>query len=282
MRKYFERLERCEYLLNGVVGHGFDEWIGVGLTDLRLVAKDLKVVSMLQAAATAMGKGILGLLTTVTGLAEVLIRDINADTPGRDAAEGLYQVPIAVSDYKRNGPREFVLATANAVNADGSKQYQLDVRLNCLVTRVRFATDQFTGNKPKGIVVDFLDGRSLYRADPRSGANSGGVPRSVNASREVILAAGAFNTPQLWKLSGVGPESELEKFQIPVVVDLPGVGTNLQDRYETGTAAEADSDFALTAACTFNKPGVPDPCMSQIRTTHSTVVSMRRPVSLFR
>lgn len=147
MRKYFERLERCEYLPNGVLGHGFDGWLGVGLTDLRLVAKDLKVVSMVQAAATAMGKGILGLLTTVTGLAEVLIRDINADTPGRDAAEGLYQVPIAVSDYKRNGPREFVLATSNAVNADGSKQYQLDVRLNCLVTRVRFATDQVTGKQ---------------------------------------------------------------------------------------------------------------------------------------
>jgi len=118
-------------------------------------------------------------------------------------------------------------------------------------------------NKPKSIGVDFLDGRSLYRADPRSSANSGGAPGSVNASREVILAAGAFNTPQLLKLSGVGPKTELEKIQIPVVVDLPGVGTNLQDWYETGTVAEADSDFALTADCTFNKPGVPDPCLSQ-------------------
>lgn len=262
-RRYFERLERCEYLPNGVVGHGFNGWLGVSLTDLTLVAKDLKVVSMVQAAATAMGRGILGLLTTVTGLAEVLIRDLNADTPGRDAAEGLYQVPIAVSEHKRNGPREFVLATANAVNADGSKQYQLDIRLNCLVTRVRFATDQATGSKPKAVGVEFLDGRSLYRADPRSSANGGGVPGSVNASREVILAAGAFNTPQLLKLSGVGPKAELEKFQIPVVVDLPGVGTNLQDRYETGTVAEADSDFTLTADCTFNRPGQSDPCLSQ-------------------
>lgn len=263
MRKYFQRLERCEYLPNGVVGHGFNGWLGVSLTDLKLVAKDLKVVSLVQAAATAMGQGILGLLTTVTGLAQVLIRDLNADTPGRDAAEGLYQVPIAVSGGKRNGPREFVLATANAVNADGSKRYQLDVRLNCLVTRVRFATNQTTGNNPKAIGVDFLDGKSLYRADPRAGANSGGVPGSIDASREVILAAGAFNTPQLLKLSGIGPKAELDKFQIPVVVNSPGVGTNLQDRYETGTIAETNSDFAITSGCTFNRPGEPDPCLSQ-------------------
>ncbi len=52
------------------------------------------------------------------------------------------------------------------------------------------------------------------------------------AAREVILAGGAFNTPQLLMLSGIGGRDGLEKHGIAVRVDLPGVGQNLQDRYE--------------------------------------------------
>jgi len=48
------------------------------------------------------------------------------------------------------------------------------------------------------------------------------------ASREVVVAGGAYNSPQLLKLSGVGPTAELSQFGIPTVIDLPGVGGNLQ------------------------------------------------------
>jgi len=61
-----------------------------------------------------------------------------------------------------------------------------------------------------------------------------GEPASLYASREVILAGGAFNTPQLLMLSGIGPREELERHGIAVRADLPGVGRNLQDRYEIG------------------------------------------------
>jgi len=76
----------------------------------------------------------------------------------------------------------------------------------------------------------------------------------VRARREVILAAGAFNTPQLLMLSGVGPRTELEKFNIPVVTDLPGVGRNLQDRYEVSVISEFARDFALLEGATFALP----------------------------
>ena len=52
----------------------------------------------------------------------------------------------------------------------------------------------------------------------------------VNADKEVILAAGAAHTPQVLQLSGVGPKSLLNRLEIPVVVDLPGVGQNFQDQ----------------------------------------------------
>ena len=138
------------------------------VTSLFFVLEDWKLLSLIIAAGTAMGTSFLGLIiSTVAGLGEVLLRDINADTPGRDSAEGLYQVPLAVAGGARNGPREFILSTANAFNADGSRKYHLDIRLNTLVTKVRFDT---SGSTPKAIGVDFLDGPSLYRADPRSGS----------------------------------------------------------------------------------------------------------------
>jgi choline dehydrogenase len=72
---------------------------------------------------------------------------------------------------------------------------------------------------------------------------------------EVILAGGAFSTPQLLKLSGIGPREELEAHGIPVRVDLPGVGANLQDRYEVGVVSELREDrFTLLDGCSFAPP----------------------------
>lgn len=105
-----------------------------------------------------------------------------------------------------------------------------------------------------------MEGSYLYRADPRSGSATVTGSGSVNASREVILAAGAFNTPQLLKLSGIGPQAELESFDIPVIVDLPGVGTNMQDRYEATVVGKADSDFDITTDCTYMQT-LPDKCL---------------------
>jgi choline dehydrogenase len=56
-----------------------------------------------------------------------------------------------------------------------------------------------------------------------------GELRSVGASREVILCAGAIHTPRLLLLSGIGPQDDLERRGIDTAVDLPGVGRNLQD-----------------------------------------------------
>jgi choline dehydrogenase len=59
-----------------------------------------------------------------------------------------------------------------------------------------------------------------------------GVEQVARASRDVILSGGPIASPQLLKLSGVGPGAELQAFGIPVVTDLPGVGENLQDHLE--------------------------------------------------
>ncbi len=60
----------------------------------------------------------------------------------------------------------------------------------------------------------------------------GSKSRTAHARREVILAAGAFATPQLLMLSGIGPADHLRRHNIPVIRDMAGVGGNLQDHVE--------------------------------------------------
>ncbi|KAK8190390.1 uncharacterized protein BKA78DRAFT_252775 [Phyllosticta capitalensis] len=265
MRKYFERLEKVRYLPNSITGHGFSGWLETSVTDLTLIAQDFKVLSLVLAAASGMGQSILeSVVTTVTGLAQVLLRDLNNDGPTRDSDEGLYQVPLAmkVPEYKRASPIDFLNEVMNAVNDDGTPKYQLDVQLNTFVTNVKF--ENSTSGKPKAVGVDFRTGLGLYGADPRRQAGTittNGTTGTVKATREVILSAGTFNTPQLLKLSGVGPKDELEKFGIDVKVDLPGVGKNLQDRYEIPIIGEAPTKLDLLKKCTFLEGE--DPCLEQ-------------------
>ena len=72
---------------------------------------------------------------------------------------------------------------------------------------------------------------SCSRAAARSASStgSGGTTHTARAGREVILAGGAFNSPQLLQLSGVGPAALLRSHGIDVVADMPGVGADLQD-----------------------------------------------------
>lgn len=60
-----------------------------------------------------------------------------------------------------------------------------------------------------------------------------GKQHRVMARKEVILSAGAINSPQIMMLSGLGPKEHLEQVGVRVVKDIPGVGQNLQDHVST-------------------------------------------------
>ena len=136
----------------------------------------------------------------------------------RKNARGSRYTPLTTRNHARMGSREFVLETAG-------KHSNLKVELNSLACKVLFDENK------RAIGVEYLHGEKLYRACSQTSAEPG-EPRKIYASKEVILAGGAFNTPQLLMLSGIGPREELEPLGIKVIVDLPGVGKNLQDRYE--------------------------------------------------
>jgi choline dehydrogenase len=83
------------------------------------------------------------------------------------------------------------------------------------------------------IEVETLATRVLFEGKRATGVayEARGARHEAHATREVILAGGTINTPQLLQLSGVGPRALLERHGIPLVHDAPGVGEDLQDHF---------------------------------------------------
>ncbi|KAJ5807835.1 hypothetical protein N7474_009104 [Penicillium riverlandense] len=254
MRKYFINAERNNYLSLSP-GHGYNGWLQTEEAPLTLVLEDTQLLSMITGGLWALGNwtsGIFNLATLGAG-------DANADSLARDQNPGYYQIPISSKDSVRVGSRDFVVDVRDAKNADGSKKYPLDVRTDCFATKVLF--DESV-SPPRATGVEFLDGKYLFKASPRSGETRG-TPGSVTASREVIVSGGVYNSPMLLKHSGIGPRDELEKFGIPVVADLPGVGSNLQDHYEISVQGTVPENFTLLDGCTFTSKESTDPCLKR-------------------
>src|SRR5271154_1185971 len=107
-------------------------------------------------------------------------------------AVGVRYTPLTTRGHRRMGARERVLETAQKYPD------RLHVELDALVTRI-----VLDGNN-RAIGVEYLKGKRLYRAHGRP-ATAPGVSMQAEATREVILSGGAFNTPQLLMLSGIGP-----------------------------------------------------------------------------
>jgi choline dehydrogenase len=88
-------------------------------------------------------------------------------------------------------------------------------------TEAQVTTITFDGDHATGVVYE-----------------QNGETHQVDADNEIILSAGAFNSPQLLMLSGIGPAEHLREHGIDVHVDLPGVGRNLQDHLKIGVVYE--------------------------------------------
>lgn len=91
---------------------------------------------------------------------------------------------------------------------------------------------ELEGTRAKGVHVRTKDGEEIY----------------VEAGREVLVCAGAVDTPRLLLHSGIGPKADLEELGIPVVHDLPGVGENLLDHPESVIVWETDGPIPENSA----------------------------------
>jgi choline dehydrogenase len=157
---------------------------------------------------------------------------------------GARYTPLTTDNHERAGVRERLLSIA--------RRYpdRLRIELNALATRVLFDAQN------RAVGVEYQKGERLYAADPNARA-APAETRIATARREVILAGGAFNTPQLLMLSGVGDSEVLSRLGIPVRVDLPAVGRNLQDRYEVGVVNRMRKNWDMLEGATFTTGDAP-------------------------
>jgi choline dehydrogenase len=234
MRKHFVHLEKNVAIgvEKNASGHGYNGYLDVMVVDSAWIdQKGGDGRAIFQELAKATGQN-------PENVSSLIYRDINAPNPNRDQELGFYGLAThATRTTKRAGPAYYIKATL----AD-SKNYPLTLKLNSLVTKVLFTND----STPTANGVEVFEGKSMYGADPRHKAGDKGTLKKYYASKEVIISGGAFNSPQILKLSGIGPAAELKKFNIPVVKDLPGVGERLADNYEGSYIVLSNSSKPLT------------------------------------
>ena len=130
-----------------------------------------------------------------------------------------------VGYFQRSVHRNRRMSTARAHLRPAMRRRNVDVRAHAHAARIRFEGSRAVG-------VEYL---------------RGGERRVVRAEREVIVAGGAVNSPQLLQLSGIGSPALLGALGVPVRRALPGVGQNLRDHYAIRTA------FRVRGARTINE-----------------------------
>ncbi len=262
MRARFQRIEKCEYIQpsNKLLkkGHGFRGFMSTSLADLGLAVKP----SFLDPQLVAVVKRFVLTAVPQNPIARFfqslkkfpknlpLIFDINA--PGANLREGAHLTPSSISPAKgsvRSSVADLIYETEQSTST-------LTVKDNSFVTQILFDT----GDTPTAYGVRVQEGTALYSI--ATGTRTVGAETMYFANKEVILAGGTFNTPQILMLSGVGPAQHLAEHNIPVLVDSPGVGENLHDKLEATMNWQMPRTWKLfQQGCTFLKPTPEeDPC----------------------
>lgn len=156
-----------------------------------------------------------------------------AGYPLTEDVNGYKQEGFALFDRNiRNGRR---WSAARAYYHPARKRPNLDLRTRVHTSRILFDSKRATG-------VEYIDRKG------RTVEVKGG---------EVILCAGAFNSPQLLQLSGIGNGRDLADLDIPVVENLPGVGENLQDHLEVYVQHESKKPVSMNPALNWwRKPDI--------------------------
>lgn len=249
MQRYFERVESCHHRplwrwlsrfgINPT-GHGWHGWLRSERALQIDALGDEQMVGVVAETAKAFTRGLANPLASVAHWLRGGAGDPNARSWTRSSFEGLCYVPLSTAQGRRTGARERLLAAA------ARHPERLHIETEALATQVLFDC------QGAACGVEYLKGPRLYRA--HASVNPGtGERREVHAQREVILCGGAFNTPQLLMLSGIGPAAELHRHAIALRADLPGVGNNLQDRYEVAVTHVMRRPWPLLEGATFTR-----------------------------
>ncbi len=224
MWKYFRRVENCRHRpvrrFWGTLGidpsrHGWSGWLPIEKAKPEDAIADDRVRETI---AASVSNALQEIGAPSLARLEALFDPNDWRVVARDEVGARY-TPMTTDNHRRAGTRERLRDVA-ARHPD-----RLRIELNALATRVVF------DDQNRAVGVEYQKGERLYGAHP--GASKAPAETLIaRARREVILSGGAFNTPQLLMLSGIGDPDVLSKHGIQTRVGLRGVGRNLQDRYE--------------------------------------------------
>ena len=136
----------------------------------------------------------------------------------------------------------------NGANQEGVGFYQTTTYRGRRWSAVRAFLDE-ARRRPNLRIITSCQARRILFEDRRAAGvvvtDTAGHEQTYRATSEIVLTAGALNTPKLLMLSGVGPAQHLCDMGIEVVADLPGVGQNFQDHTQVTVQAETNAPISL-------------------------------------
>ena len=140
----------------------------------------------------------------------------------------------------------------NGEDQEGAFYYQVTHRKGERCSAAKAYLTPNMGRANLQVLTNAVTARIVFEGKRAVGVEywRGGVRHLVHARREVILSSGAFGSPQLLMVSGIGPATHLQRMGILVVHDLPGVGGNLQDHIDyvqSWRTTETRTTFGLSA-----------------------------------
>lgn len=245
MRSHRKKVEQCRHrplwrLLAKLgidpTGHGWNGWLRIEKAmPIRAFSDAALIRSIFLESLVELGRG-----GWIERLRAFLQDWGDPNDVRRHGQDQLCYLPLATSGHARSAARERLLS------AKTGRTGSLEIATDRLASRILFDKDGCATG------VEWLAGPHLYRASPKSSAGSRGKRGESFARHEIVLAGGAFASPQLLMLSGIGEPNHLRNLGIEPRIVLPEVGRNLQDRYEIGVVHKMAGPWKSLAGARFS------------------------------
>ncbi|TVY80359.1 Dehydrogenase xptC [Lachnellula suecica] len=175
--------------------------------------------------------------------------------------EGLQELGVPILTEPANGTAAGGMLIPNSINPDNQTRSTarlsyfdrfIDTRPNLHVATNQHVFRLIVDAPRRTRLRDYPDG--LWISGVQFIPDGTLSIQNVSCSREVILSAGAVHTPQILEFSGIGDPNVLNQFDIPVKINIPGVGNNFQDHPYLGVVYYVSNTSFLTLSMIYNNP----------------------------
>ncbi|KAJ7767169.1 hypothetical protein B0H16DRAFT_1521096 [Mycena metata] len=251
MRKYFERIEHNLDFDKPNPDHGFHGWLKTSVNPTSILANPIFADAQLADIVNALAAS------------GPTIDDINS--AANEAAIGVGIPSYTIDEHhNRSSIRDHLVRVEK-------RHRNLQFAFDTLATKIMLCDAE---GLPAAYGLEIAPGAALAVASNFNGKDP--LQTEVITVRyEVIVSAGVFQSPQLLMLSGIGDPDQLSQHGIEPIVNLPGVGTNLQDHDEVANVWTLKQNYTMFDGCTVLYSPEDDPCLKfWIDSDHQNLYSL--------